>query len=1735
MASFMPARARIALIAAAVGVAAASVAQDRSQEVRSWQAAWEARQAQEAERREAERIRRDYERRRAIAHARMRSQPDTMHASRPSAAADAMCPVVADPEARREFQRELRQRREEAFRRATGLPLRTGLSVHPVPKRAEKHAPATGSLGMSASFHPSPATAVFAAASSSSAAESGPMVPLFPSASDALGRQGFARVINHDDEAGEVTINAYDDQGASSGPLTLTIGAGETVHFNSADLENGNAGKGLSGGTGPGEGDWRLELDSELDIEVLSYIRTGDGFLTAMHDTAPEGDDGHRIAIFNPGSNTNQQSRLRLVNRGDADASVTITGADDKGRSLSEGATAVLAAHSSVTYTAAELESGNADGLTGSIGDGSGKWRLTVRSEQDIVAMSLLSSPTGHLTNLSTAPDSETDGKHSVPLFPSASDANERQGFLRVVNHGDEAGEVTIDAFDDTDREYETLTLAIGANETKHFNSDDLELGNAGKGLTGSTGAGAGDWRLELTSDLDIEVLAYIRTTDGFLTAIHDPVPRSAKRHRVAVFNPGSNVTQLSVLRLVNAGRETASVTVTGVDDRGESPGDHVAATVPAGGSASYTAAELESGDAAGLDGSLGDGSGKWRLTVNADRPIVAMSLLSSPTGHLTNLSTAPQRGAGPVETADEAFEALVSPIVQSKCVNCHYEGNTTGNMPVFVRHAGADHLSKNLKEFEDYLADIEDGANRILNKIQGAEGHGGGIQVAADTPEFADFQRFLELLGAEIERPDVTVANLFNGVQMAPAWKTLRRAAIIFAGRIPTEDEFTPVESGTEDDLRRAIRRLMDCPQDVPRHACAFHEFVTRGANDRLLTDREAVGDGYVVDVGAGFVDFTNRHIEEESAAQDDGSNRAFDEFVAWRNSANFGFARAPLELIAYIAETDGDYREVVTAPYIMANPWADEAYGASTVFDDPNDVFEFRPSEIVSYHRLCHAADEGYVRDLESCRTDYPHAGILNTTVFLLRYPTTPTNRNRARSRWTYYHFLGVDIENSKSRTMNPDVLADRNNPTLNNPACTACHERMDPVAGAFQNYGNEGYYRDQEGGLDSLDFNYKHGPRPGVEVAKRSWEDAQDVRKTFSLEAGGHPVQLRVEYAANDENDNWSELGVDRLTVVDADGEEVDSLELEDVEESTCGNPRHDETGREGYFWLNGGCPMQVTVEVPAKATYDIVVAAWITDQGEGVEGEPATLSIEVDFHREGDTWYRGMLEPGFVREPGALSETVPEDEGDSSLQWLAQRIVEDDRFAPAAVKFWWPAIMGSEVAEQPQVSSDEDYEVLRLAADAQGREVRRLAEGFRRGFGWSGQGPYNLKDLLVEITMSKWFRAESINTADTNRRLALRDAGAERLLTPEELARKTASITGFLWDRRRYHPLSRREPHRQHTTGLTNEGYRLMYGGIDSDGIIHRMEDFTSMMAGVAQSHAVKSSCPIVRREFYLLPDGDRRLFDGIDKNVSPDWEDIGGVFDVPDREWETSTLQGDVTAGPKSVTLRQRDGVVWADRLTIRNATGEIIDEFQFETLHETDCGQPWPDNGPGYFAFWCGSLEVDVDIPVAGTHDIEVRVYGEPDGDDPVVLSVDVYSMDTDRTKGADAIREKLAELHRELLGVRIDTDSTDVETAYRLFVDVWKRRRAQTDERGESFDGENVVCDKSDLYHYEGILEDSVVLVTREDGFLDYDWDQQLVGTFENGIDFSDPRHVARTWVVVLAHLLMDYRYIYL
>ena len=168
----------------------------------------------------------------------------------------------------------------------------------------------------------------------STAAAQDHVIPFFTPAGDV--QQGFARIINHSAHSGTVRITGTDDEGTSHGPATLSLNTRQARHFNSEDLERGNTSKGLSGRLGDGQGYWRLRLESALDLEVGAYIRTPDGFLSSVHDVVPTaevaGETVHRVSIFNPGSNRNQVSWLRLVNLTRGRVSVTIQGRDDEGR-----------------------------------------------------------------------------------------------------------------------------------------------------------------------------------------------------------------------------------------------------------------------------------------------------------------------------------------------------------------------------------------------------------------------------------------------------------------------------------------------------------------------------------------------------------------------------------------------------------------------------------------------------------------------------------------------------------------------------------------------------------------------------------------------------------------------------------------------------------------------------------------------------------------------------------------------------------------------------------------------------------------------------------------------------------------------------------------------------------------------------------------------------------------------------------------------------------------------------------------------------------------------------------------------------------------------------------------------------------------------------------------------------------------------------------------------------------
>ncbi|MBO6700778.1 MAG: hypothetical protein JJ921_00455 [Pseudomonadales bacterium] len=468
------------------------------------------------------------------------------------------------------------------------------------------------------------------------------VIPMVNPASNTR-QQSFLRFVNMEDQPVSLELYGIDDSGnfSGAGPIEMTLDAKGAKQINAQDVENGNAQKGLTGNLCDGIGKWRLIVKSSGMIDVMSLIRTPDGFLTNVSESV-ENPGGQDIVHFaNPASNTSKQSFIRFVNRSDEAGTVSIAGRDDSGSDSIGTVTFSIGALESKQLTAQDLEYGNTSkGLAGELGDGAGKWVLTVTSDLDIQVMSMIRSEDGFLTNLSSTVDSVS--KNDLPVFfANPSSDQDRQTFLRVINTTSSIGTVTVSAVDDAGgiAPEGDVSFQLQGYESKQFTSSDLELGNLDKGLAGMLGAGSGRWRLQISSDLDLEVMSLIRTSDGFLTNLSSTLPEVGLNTTAWIFNPASNDNQVSILRVVNTEALQGSITISAIDDQGNTaPGGNVGLTIDPLEAVHLTAKDLEEGSL-GTIGSLGDGSGKWRLEINSDVELEVQSLLTTPAGFITNLS----------------------------------------------------------------------------------------------------------------------------------------------------------------------------------------------------------------------------------------------------------------------------------------------------------------------------------------------------------------------------------------------------------------------------------------------------------------------------------------------------------------------------------------------------------------------------------------------------------------------------------------------------------------------------------------------------------------------------------------------------------------------------------------------------------------------------------------------------------------------------------------------------------------------------------------------------------------------------------------------------------------------------------------------------------------------------------------------------------------------------------------
>jgi YVTN family beta-propeller protein len=565
-------------------------------------------------------------------------------------------------------------------------------------------------------------------------------------------QQTFLRFNNPNDATTQVEVYGIDDGGFRSGDgaISFTLDANASKQITAQDVENGNADKNLGNQLCDGQGKWQLAVRSDKTINVMGLIRTPDGFLTSLNDVVPLEGSSNVAYFANPASNTNQQTFLRVVNLSGNAGTVTITGIDDSGADSPGSVSVVLSPYEGKQLTAQDLENGNTSkGLTGSLGDGQGKWRLTFSSSLNLEVMSLIRTPDGFLTNLSGMVEADASGDHVI-YFANPASETFRTTFLRIINTSDQQANVTVNGRDDDGQIAPggEVSFSLAAQSARQMTAQDLENGNAEKGLSGALGDGSGRWRLVVSADASIEVMSLVRTPDGFLTNLSRTAPVSSSISDVSIFNPASNTNQQSSLRLVNDSGTQGNVTVSGFDDAGNPSGD-VTFNINAESAMTITSQDLESGTA-DLAGSLGDGTGKWRLLVSSDVDLKVQSLLSTPSGFLTNLSrTVPANEDRALRIFEQDVNASV---IQATCINCHVTGGSAGGTPLrYVSNSDPDHVQKNFDTLKSYVQSTSDGADRLLSKPQGNLGHGGGTQITFGSASYRSLLEFLDRLGGEI------------------------------------------------------------------------------------------------------------------------------------------------------------------------------------------------------------------------------------------------------------------------------------------------------------------------------------------------------------------------------------------------------------------------------------------------------------------------------------------------------------------------------------------------------------------------------------------------------------------------------------------------------------------------------------------------------------------------------------------------------------------------------------------------------------------------------------------------------------------------------------------------------------------------------------------------------------------------------------------------------------------------
>jgi hypothetical protein len=204
--------------------------------------------------------------------------------------------------------------------------------------------------------------------------------------------------------------------------------------------------------------------------------------------------------------------------------------------------------------------------------------------------------------------------------------------------------------------------------------------------------------------------------------------------------------------------------------------------------------------------------------------------------------------------------------------------------------------------------------------------------------------------------------------------------------------------------------------------------------------------------------------------------------------------------------------------------------------------------------------------------------------------------------------------------------------------------------------------------------------------------------------------------------------------------------------------------------------------------------------------------------------------------------------------TALQWLGQQVAADPRFAMGAVHFWYEGLFGRAALQAPFDQTSPQYASLLAAYTAQNDEFQAIATRFRSD---RGNGAYNVKDLLVDLVLSQWFRADRAASLNAMRAIELHDVGSVNMLPPSQLNQKLIGVVGQGW------------------TEFDNPyaGWALNYGDFDGVNRVNRAKSHTMMQSIAVDRLVATRSCAFTKGDFDK-PVGNRLLFPSVALNDTP---------------------------------------------------------------------------------------------------------------------------------------------------------------------------------------------------------------------------------------------------------------------